>query len=279
MALIPERGVTPSANAESDTDRFLAIIAPLPLALPEAPTRLLRDSYALDATIRRNLQISSKSITDLQLTVIAAWTLLIGRYLATNEFEIRLSDTTNFDINACSTIPIDLEEIKCAADLKSFLGEHHARASEEPSLCPDSLQTSRLSLLTFADGFTENASESVFPLVLRCAPAADEIILNLSYDNSYLREQELDRLISALEKVLRQTSSTPGSIIAQVDFLTAADLNQITLWNDDEPEVVHRCIHNVLSDCTIPMLLQFTHGTGPCRTLSWSGSPEISHIH
>jgi amino acid adenylation domain-containing protein len=246
---IEQRVIAPTIE-QFHSNSYLSITAPLPFALPENPSRGRScDPKAQNTTVQRSFPVSSKSAFDLQQEVITAWTLLTGKYLATTEFDIILSRKADSNIDTHAIVSIDLEETTSVADLKDRIVRLYARTLEEPSPSHDSaLEPSRSSLLIFAHDLTAVSSASSFPLVVRFAPSVDEVILNLSYDSSYISELELYRLATVLEKILRETSSVQGTLISQVQLLTTSDQDQINMWNNVEPEVVDRCIHDVISD-------------------------------
>ena len=84
-------------------------------------------------------------------------------------------------------------------------------------------------------------------LELTCDGAG--IHVETKYDSRVLQPWLLSKLLNRLDFVMQQIAgSKPGTLVADIDFMSPTDLSQVWSWNGAPPAAIERCMHDIFQD-------------------------------
>ncbi|TAQ85918.1 hypothetical protein B7494_g5755 [Chlorociboria aeruginascens] len=94
-----------------------------------------------------------------------------------------------------------------------------------------------------------------YPLVVECTGTLENVEINAHYDANIISTWQLQRLLFQFESVMKQLITSPKSgnsiNLGDVEVFSPEDQELVKEWNYTEPEIVDRCIHDIITDMAL----------------------------
>ncbi|CAK1360695.1 unnamed protein product [Cercospora beticola] len=98
------------------------------------------------------------------------------------------------------------------------------------------------SLTATMDNFNPNAVMVICQLTEQTG-----LSLEVSFDNNVISAQQVERMASQFEHILRQLCESTTTTVQDLDLLSTQNLSEIWRWNQSVPHVIHECLHDLIS--------------------------------
>lgn len=232
----------------------------------------------LDHTISFDRKTSTGITTSSLLR--AAWSLLVSSYSGCKDVvfgvtqsgrDVPLKDVENIVGPTITTVPVRIQ-IPDSADVRQFLESIQDQTTTMIPYAHAGLQNiKRLSesaqlacsfqnLLVIQPSAENNQNDSIFAshevvaqaaylksfgIVLECGLADGEINICAHYDSAIIPSQQMQRILYQFEHIVSQLSLENG-LVSSIEVLSPPDKQELAAWNSTYPEVVSKCIHQII---------------------------------
>ncbi|KAM3501066.1 hypothetical protein MY10362_005863, partial [Beauveria mimosiformis] len=135
----------------------------------------------------------------------------------------------------------------------SRLGDDAAKACKFQSLLViqqnQSLSKENYEILSPTEGLIVRPTWDTYALSILCSPAVDgKMHFEAVYDASVVPKAQARRILQVFANVLRQTVSSPDTVVADINGISTEDVQQIQAWNSSVSPTVTECIHDMIYD-------------------------------
>lgn len=126
--------------------------------------------------------------------------------------------------------------------------QHILIIEQDHQLLHSNIRTDDSSFTESKSAVRENFHD--YPLILECNLDHGKINLHASFDRSLIKPPQMKHLLHQFEKVMHQLNADQGDnrTLADIDLFTDHDKSLVKQWNDQAPEVVERCIHEIIQE-------------------------------
>ncbi|KAI8957437.1 acetyl-CoA synthetase-like protein [Daldinia sp. FL1419] len=213
--------------------------------------------------------IEWKDDYDVSAQILASWALLQASYGSSSDVLVGAAslgseyDATSGRLPAPMRTKIDLNQSVSSyldsvqstaetwAKLPSLAIHRLRQLSDESALACD-FQT----VLSFSRASPENEEQDLNAgsdvsraLFIDFAVVPSGVRLNARFDKNIIGTEQATRILSQLEAVLRQITSTAKSslTLSEIDTITEKDLETVFAWNSTPYDEVHELIHNLIA--------------------------------
>lgn len=90
---------------------------------------------------------------------------------------------------------------------------------------------------------------TTYALMVQCELGADGVKVTASFDKQVIEEWLVKKMLGQLGHVMQQLADAGAKEkVADIDATTPADRQQLWTWNQDVPEAIDRCVHDLVSE-------------------------------